>query len=414
MDDLVKRLQSLPPGKWALHEMCLCQELCMSAKEGLCVRKQLGLLLAALEKGSWGQKRDKTWTSTGLPMMDLGDTGIPNTIGIHYIIQGEVELFPTESLSEKSGSLCKPRYFMIDGLKGGPNDHHIKSQSYLIAKLVTGHQATRGLDEESRKRRQANWLQWYQEDDSHGKFTEFQQKDLPLIAAEFRDVWDVVLPKNQSRIQPRMLTAIGNEIRAVLQSCNQIPKKILKKTREDGVPLRVLSNNKRQQPQVETTTSTKKRCITPTVTTPTVTTLTVFTPTVTTLVTFGLPPQLTLNYLREAICDELAAIEYAVHLLLAKKLSIEKAADSFQRAGTHKPVAISLDQIHKLQKSLHKSALRNVSTARQELLNRLPGGHFRPKESDMLFEWMTDGKRYTDGERLPAVNYEIHPQSNRL
>jgi hypothetical protein len=32
----------------------------------------------------------------------------------------------------------------------------------------------------------------------------------------------------------------------------------------------------------------------------------------------------------------------------------------------------------------------------------------------MLFEWMADGKRYTGGERLPAMNYEMHPKSNKM
>jgi hypothetical protein len=31
-----------------------------------------------------------------------------------------------------------------------------------------------------------------------------------------------------------------------------------------------------------------------------------------------------------------------------------------------------------------------------------------------LFEWMVDGKRYTGGERLPAMNYEMHPKSNKM
>jgi hypothetical protein len=261
----------------------------MRAKEGLGVRKKLGMLLSTLKNGGSGQKRNNTWTSsTGLPVMDLSETSIPNIMGIHYITHGEKELFPTDSLSQNSGSSFHPRYFMIDDLRAneqGSNVHRITSQC-LITKLVTG-QATKGLDEKTQKRRQANWLPWYNEEDSNGKFTEFEQMDLPLIANKFRDVWDVVMPENQSRILPRMLAAIGKEMRAILQSCNQISKK----TRGGRIPLGELSNNKRKQPEVETTISTKKRCVTPTLI-------------VTTLVASGLPLQLTLNFLRGAICDE--------------------------------------------------------------------------------------------------------------
>jgi hypothetical protein len=44
-------------------------------------------------------------------------------------------------------------------------------------------------------------------------------------------------------------------------------------------------------------------------------------------------------------------------ILFAKKLSIEEAADKFQRAGTPKPIVIGLDEMLKLLKSLHKSVL---------------------------------------------------------
>jgi hypothetical protein len=225
MDDILRRLQSLPPSKWGYHERYMCKKLGMSVKEGVTVRKQLGQLLSALREGGWGQKRNKTWTSTGLPMMDLGDTSIPNIMDIHYTSHGSQELFPTDSPSEASGAKYAPRYFMIGALKApgkqGPNVHRITSQC-LIMKIVTG-QTTKGLDKESQQRRQANWLPWYQKDDSNGKKTEFDQMDLPLIANTFREVWDVIIPdEDQSRIQPSVLAAIGQEIRVILQSCDQI------------------------------------------------------------------------------------------------------------------------------------------------------------------------------------------------
>jgi hypothetical protein len=422
MDDILKRLQSLQPCKWAIHEKHLCRELNMSAKEGLGVRKQLGQLLSALKNGGWGQKRNYTWTETGLPMMDLGETSIPNTLGIHYIFHGEKEMFPTDSLSQSSGIPYNPRYFTIGGFKDDSdikgNDCTIKSQCNIM-RMVTGHAGTGNCaDKESRQRREANWLPWYQKDNSNGKKVEFEKIDLNLIAKQFPDVWNVKIKDEESTIERRVLAEIGNDIRAILQSCNQIPRR----TRAGGqvVPTIELSTKKRQQPHDEMINPTrKKRCVT-------------VSPKTATLPTSDLPPpvelsyqqpdpelptSLTLGILRDAIKSdlaELAAIEYAVHLLFTKKLSINVAAESFQCAGIPAPHTISLEELHKVKPALRTSALRNVTTARQTLLDRFPVGLFRPKDSDMLHTWMSDGKRYTGGERLPAMNYERHPKSNNM
>jgi hypothetical protein len=122
----------------------------------------------------------------------------------------------------------------------------------------------------------------------------------------------------------------------------------------------------------------------------------------------GLPQSLTLKALRNLISsgplEELGAIE----------LAVTEAADRFQNAGVGEPTSISLDESHALRKPLPSSALTNVLTTRKELIDGLPGGIFSPGESDMLHAWITDGKRYKDGERLPAVNYEMHPVSNQM
>jgi hypothetical protein len=58
MNDILSRLERLPPSKWDLHETVLCQELCLKANEGASVRTQLWQLLQALKVGDSGQKRN--------------------------------------------------------------------------------------------------------------------------------------------------------------------------------------------------------------------------------------------------------------------------------------------------------------------------------------------------------------------
>jgi hypothetical protein len=412
MDEILGRLEALPPSKWSYHEKFLCQELRMSAKDGLGVHTQLGQLLTGLDNGGWGNRRDKkNWKSTGYDKMDLGITSISNVLGIHYISHGPCEEFPTHSLSEKSSVSRKPRYFTIGGFK---TDERIGTAlQCVIVRSVTGE--SKGGDEVSKQRRQENWLLWYQKDD---KMREFELVDLPLIAKEFADAWDVTIEEdNKGRIPRRILASVGIEIRQILRCCNRIPSK----TRfgssmvdhQVGVPTSKLITppvNKRKRSQEDGSQendtqeddtaedSTKKQCATP---------------------SLGLPPSLTLSVLRGHLISpgdltELAAIEYAVHLIFSKKLSVKLATDSFQHARVPKPKSISLEDLHEVRPTLQSSILRNVSQARQELLDPLPVGIFRPEKSDMLHAWISDGKRYTDGERLPSVNYEMHLESNKL
>jgi hypothetical protein len=79
MDVLLSRLEHLPSRKWGLHETVLCQELGIKAQENLSVRKQLGNLLTALERGGWGSKKDKNWTKTNCDIMDLRAANISNS-----------------------------------------------------------------------------------------------------------------------------------------------------------------------------------------------------------------------------------------------------------------------------------------------------------------------------------------------
>jgi hypothetical protein len=339
-------------------------------------------------------------------MMDLHDTSTPNYFDIHYSFHGAKESFPANSLEGSSCVLHQPRYFIFGGCKADENGQQmvdrIKTQC-LIMKFATGE--SKGVDEVSKQRRQANWLLWYQKDASNGKAREFELMDLPLIAKEFSKSWAVTISvDDQGTIPRRILAGVGIEIREILRLCNRIPRRtrVGNSIPDHQVPSKLVSPpvNKRKRSQEDmsqeddtTVDSTKKLCAT---------------------LSPGLPLSLTLNVLREGDLDELAAIEYAVHLIFSNKLSVELATDSLQHAGVPKPKSISLEDLHKVRQSLRASVLKHLSMARRELLNGLPVGLFRPDESDMLHAWMTDGKRYTAGERLPSVNYEMHPKSNQL
>jgi hypothetical protein len=397
MDDILRKLEDLPSSKWGLHETFLCQELGIKANEGASVRTQLMGLLVALKNAGSGNKREKTWTNTGYDSMDLAATSTRNELDIHYYKHGDKELFAADPLKQASGVLHNPRYFILGAFtasdKGQQKFDRIKIQCNIM-KHVTG-EAINLLDEGSRLRRQAKWLLWYQKSDED---KEFERKDLPALAIQFREYWDVTISEDEQgripgRMPPGILSGVAKEIRRILQCCNRIPSR----TRQ-GASIKVVTpNNKRKRAQDDDTTkeSTEESAK-----------------------IGGLPQSLTLKALRNLISsgplEELGAIELAVRLLSKEKVSVTLLADSFKNAGVGEPTSIGLDELLELGNSLHVSAKRNVSTARKELIDGLPAGLFSPQEGDMLHAWITDGKRYTDGERLPAVNYEKHPVSNQM
>jgi hypothetical protein len=400
MDVLLSRLEHLPSRKWGVHETVLCQELGIKAQENLSVRTQLGRLLVALKKGRYRLKPADSWTTTGHLIIYLSATGTPNYFDIHYYLHGEKESFATDSLKEASTVDYQPRYFFIGGFKaddiGQQKFDRIKTQCRIM-KLATGvaSRGLEGLDAKSLQRRQAKWLLWYEGSD---KGKEFEIKDLPVLAKQFQEFFGVAIPK-EGRIPPRILDGVAKEIRKILRYCNQIPSRTRQGTSiVDQQQVVVVSpTNKRKRAQDDDTTedSTKTHC------------------------PRGLPESLKLNALRGLIkngpLDELAAIEFAVHLLYKENLSVLVAAESFQHAGVLKPNSISLDALHKLKGgTLHSIVVRHVSIVREELIGGSAGGLFSPKTSDRLHAWIADGKRYTTGERLPAVNYVVNPDSNQL
>ena len=50
---------------------------------------------------------------------------------------------------------------------------------------------------------------------------------------------------------------------------------------------------------------------------------------------------------------------------------------------------------------------------KSERLRRLQEQIFKPRKEELLIDWISDGRKYTNGERLEANNYEMHPQNNQ-
>ena len=54
--------------------------------------------------------------------------------------------------------------------------------------------------------------------------------------------------------------------------------------------------------------------------------------------------------------------------------------------------------------------MNNVHTVRTEMI---ADQIFKPREGQLLSDWLRDGRRYTDGASLESDNFELHPGTRR-
>lgn len=121
-----------------------------------------------------------------------------------------------------------------------------------------------------------------------------------------------------------------------------------------------------------------------------------------------LPDALTLPSLRKLIAKndindikELSSIEFAVHLIVTQECSVSVVMTRHASIGLPLPALIRIQEIFDIPKESQSHASQNVETVRKELLGRTHG-FFCPKTDQMLWEWIVDGQRYTNGERTYA------------
>jgi hypothetical protein len=75
------------------------------------------------------------------------------------------------------------------------------------------------------------------------------------------------------------------------------------------------------------------------------------------------------------------------------------------------PETIFILNLGNLNPLLLGVASARVETARKDFLGRVPRGLFLPNDNNFLVTSITDGERCSNGSRLHANIYEIHPDN---
>jgi len=193
----IARLKAICPNKWHIHEKVLCVDIGLKPTESVSYASQLPEIVIALRKGFKGSKRKGTLEMTEIQCIDLGDTGTPNPLNIHYCPHGSDESFPADALKSLSMISRQPRYFSF-----GPDTVEIKMQLSIV-KLVIGEDST--LDEETAKRHQQLWKGWYLKE--REACVVFERDDLPVIVQCFPSIWNVNAPPSNDQPMPRDVAA---------------------------------------------------------------------------------------------------------------------------------------------------------------------------------------------------------------
>jgi hypothetical protein len=138
------------------------------------------------------------------------------------------------------------------------------------------------------------------------------------------------------------------------------------------------------------------------------------------------PSRLKAVELNDATLNELAAVEHCLWLIqrqllplseVGLKESAELLGSTFNEKQLTPTSIISLLELTELLPLQASRAMTNAKSACMSLLNvmvDIVGANlFLPDNNDLLIQWMSDGRRYSNGERLPAINYGKHPANHQ-
>jgi hypothetical protein len=290
-----------------------------------------------------------------------------------------------------------PRYFSF-----GADDVvviDIKIQMSIL-RFVTGEDTH--LDAVTASQRSSLWKGWYLKYPPR-ESRQFILNHLPDVARQHGHVWGLRAGVEDEVIGESTLVFIRDQIRDLINCSNQAPVAQVRIRNKTDRPAEDKEDDLQPSPPKRTRQGPHSLLSSPQ----------------------ALPSSLKISELKETRVNELAAIEHCLWLLVSQQglplsqVALEESADSLGLSVEAKqltPTTISLAESNDLMPSQASRAMSNVKSARASLLNAIVdklGNLFLPNEDDLLVQWTSDGARYSDGERLPAVNYGTHQANDQ-
>ena len=380
----------------------------------------LSAILSSIKKGFGGSKKDKntglnTKVLTGLDT--VADLAEENGIGVEYEKFGKKAEFRGGHLSEKPvmrftrwfkfGTSCvillQEQLRIVDELTGVSIVGRAENVPVLLPRF-----ASPVISE----RRQKSYAKFYRGDLTQSAC--YRNWDVPTIAIDSLDMWmgvDVINTWGRTisrrSLSTENLELIENDFRLILMCSNIIG-------RIEIVDNSVHASRSTTPWRVRTASGRGRRPAPPASPAATPTRSRTASPSPNTILPDALRQKSLWCTIDGAILwvkvAKLASLELMLHVAVKDDIVWDCIETEMEKRGVALPDTVHPIDLCEINLRGLGNATKNINAARDDLMDHL-GGYFCPKVNELLYEWLEDGKGYTNGRRVEAEISEMNPGS---
>ena len=420
LKELSKKLLEFPPCNSWIHESVVAQYVGLPINNQHGQSEVLTALIACINKGFGGNKKKKTQVFTGFDPIELQNKN--NGYGICFQIWGAKE--PFKRGKDATAPLFRePRWFKF----GSVDIHDLGAQMDIVNELA-GNRAPHLLNEDdpsipvyAAKRRKKSYIKFYK--GIENECIAYRNYDVPAVAAKYLWFWPQIKLKSDTirrrSFSPQDLLLIEEaDFRLMIVSSNILGaggKLVLdgnsvcpaQSTREARVPVSVRTSPSPASTVMHVMTPSRSRTRDESQGADPISS------------TIGsLPESLGLQGLKCTedgvilwdMVSELGSLELMFRLIITDGLTLDAVETKMKSKRVDMPLTFEWEELCLLSKRSIMNARKNIKTARDDLMNHM-GGHFVPKQDELLYEWLRDGKGYSEGRRVEANNFTMNIDS---
>lgn len=387
---ITSKLLDASPSKVWWTEETVCKDLGLKPTASKGSREILTDVLVSIKRGYAGKKSDGR--PTRHDMADLYEE--ENGTLVRVVKHGRAVSFEGGTLSDTTAT-AKMRFFAF----GSPRFSICNQIS--IANAIVGNDTT--LAPSARKRREDNWRKWFRGDRDDGGFGKF---DAAAIAHKYIECWEdmgatLCLPDPPNQLTRRAflvddIAAIEGDMRMMLIAFGMSGAR--HRTNLPSLFERASSRDELNDELEEDETCDEDAAVdndasrhqTPS-RRPDIWRSPSGTPYPDALRLSALTCRTKTGQVDMDKADELASIEYMLHLYVVEDVAASVLQKSMEDVGVSFPATVAVEEIIAMGSRSVGSARQQIKSARANLLMAY-GDMFQPKEDEFLYQWFRDGR----------------------
>ena len=427
-----RMLMGFPDCEYWIHEAVITRYLDLPQNPTFGPSEALTALIYCIKKGYGGTQRKRT--PTECDMRDLADEN--NGGRVHYQIFGEREEFERGTLSLDK-RVQQPRWFRF-----GKKDDRLELKlqieicNHLIGErmpsIICSNDVT--IPAFAMKRRQKQFRDFYEK--KNHMCTQYLNHDIPAIICTFADdAWPHInVPDESNRLRrrffdPSQLATMEDEFRTIMAVCNVLGKG----SKLDVVMDRLVASSSTRENRTRTVAIADR--------TPQNThqdesnrgsltnyNLTIITPSSrrssmssrSSSNGASIPDSLRkdiINCVMDGVImwdmvEDLASLELLFHLHVEEGFAWDVLEREMQLRRVRMPKEFEPSELQSMSTRNKHNGMTNIGLVRGDLIESL-GGYFVPSDDELLYEWLADGKGYSNGRRVEADITTLNRGNNR-